>query len=340
MEPKIAPIHDWQPRGSTGWLRRDDGRRRYEDIRQLLPSVDNPTPLVRVRRVLPDGSVPLYLKLEWLNPFGSIKDRTAAYLLQGLEAAGLLAGRDIVEPSSGNTGIALAALAALAGRRLTVTIPDGVPDEKKLLLRMLGAEVWPTPDDLCPVDHPKDGAIALARSLAESDGGERFVMPNQYDNPDNVRAHYETTGPEIWHQTEGRVRSFIAGFGTCGTLTGVGRFLKEQDPEIKIVAVEPQKGHRLPGLKSFEEAKQPSILDWEVIDRVIRIDDEPAYETTKRLFREEGLIVGPSTGAVVAAAARLQEELDGVTVGVSPDSGLKYLSYFTELLGDEGRPQL
>ena len=123
--------------------------------------------------------------------------------------------------------------------------------EKKVLLRMLGAEVWPTPDDLCPIDHPKDGAIALARSLAESEGGKRYVMPNQYENPDNVRAHYETTGPEIWRQTEGRVRVFLAGYGTCGTITGVAKFLKEKDPSIRIVAVEPQKGHRLPGLKNF-----------------------------------------------------------------------------------------
>jgi cysteine synthase A/cysteine synthase B len=340
MEPQIASDDARESGERRGELGRDDARRCYEDVRQLLPSVDNPTPLVRVRRVLPDGAPPLYLKLEWLNPFGSIKDRTAAYLLCGLEEAGRLEGRELVEPSSGNTGIALAALAALAGRKLTITIPDGVPEEKKLLLRMLGAEVWPTPDDLCPVDHPKDGAIALARSLAESAGGERYVMPNQYDNPDNVRAHYETTGPEIWRQTDGRVRAFIAGFGTCGTLTGVGRYLKERDPAVRIIAVEPQKGHRLPGLKNFEEATQPSILDWDVIDRVVRVDDEPAYETTKRLFREEGLMVGPSTGAVVYAATRLRDEIDGIAVGVSPDSGLKYLSYFGELLGDEGTPQL
>jgi cysteine synthase len=141
---------------------------------------------------------------------------------------GELDGKRIVEPTSGNTGIALAALAAVMGIRISVTIPDGVPEEKKILLRMLGAEVWPTPDDLCPVNHPNDGAIALARAFVESEATrDQCVMPNQYDNPDNVRAHYETTGPEIWNQTEGRVRYFIAGFGTCGTLTGTARFLKE-----------------------------------------------------------------------------------------------------------------
>lgn len=311
---------------------------RYSDIRDLLPDVDHPTPLLRVARAVPETGVDVYLKLEWLNPFGSIKDRAASYLLAGLEREGLLDGKELVEASSGNTAIALAALAALAGTKLTVTIPDGVPEEKKVLLRMLGAEVWETPDDLCPVDHPKDGAIALARSLAASRGGERYVMPDQYNNTDNVLAHYETTGPEIWRQTEGRVRHFIAGFGTCGTITGVGRFLKEQDPSIRVIGIEPQPGHRIPGLKSFAEAKQPSILDWTVVDDVVRVDDEPAYEMTKRLHREEGLMVGPSTGAVVHAASQIQG--DGIAVGVSPDSSLKYTSYFAEILGDEGLPEV
>lgn len=311
--------------------------RRYDDIRQLLPDVDNPTPLVRLPHTS-TGALDLFLKLEWMNPFGSIKDRAAAYMLQALVDSGDLEGRELVEASSGNTAIALAALAALAGTRLTVTIPDGVPEEKKVLLRMLGAEVWETPDDLCPVDNPRDGAIALARSLAASEGGARYVMTNQYENDHNVRAHYETTGPEIWRQTEGRIRYFFAGFGTCGTITGVGRYLKERDPTVELVAVEPQPGHRLPGLKSFAEAKEPGILDRSVVDHVIRVDDEPAYATTRRLFREEGLIVGPSTGAIVHAAARFGADHHGVAVGVSPDGGQKYTSYFADLLGDEGIP--
>jgi cysteine synthase len=339
-QTNVRPIEKPVDSGTRDDLVTNPGLKRYTDIRELLPSVRNPTPLLRLSRSMPEGAFPFFLKLEWLNPFGSIKDRTAQFLLEGLHKRGELAGKDLVEPSSGNTGIALAALATLMGKKLTVTIPDGVPEEKKVLLRMLGAEVWPTPDDLCPVDHPKDGAIALARSIAGSAGGERFVMPNQYENQDNVRAHYETTGPEIWSQTEGQVRYFFAGFGTCGTLTGVGKFLKEQDSSIQIIAIEPQKGHRLPGLKNFEEAKQPPILDWKLVDEVIRVEDEPAYEVTKRLFREEGLIVGPSTGAIVHAASELGLEKDGVAVGVSPDGGLKYLSYFAELLGDEGTPRL
>jgi cysteine synthase len=310
--------------------------RRFDDVRQMLPDVDHPTPLVAVSRVLPGTGLDLFLKLEWLNPFGSIKDRAAAYMLEELLTD--LEDRELVEASSGNTAIALAALASLSGRHLTVTIPDGVPEEKKVLLRMLGAEVWETPDELCPVDNPRDGAIALARSLAASENGRRYVMAGQYDNPANVRAHYETTGPEIWRQTEGQVRYFFAGFGTCGTITGVGRYLKEQDPTIEVVAIEPQQGHRLPGLKSFAESKEPSILDRSVVDHVIQVDDAPAYAMTKRLFREEGLMVGPSTGAIVHAVAEFGASRHGVAVAVSPDGGQKYTSFFAEMLGEEGLP--
>ncbi|MFQ5808900.1 MAG: PLP-dependent cysteine synthase family protein [Armatimonadota bacterium] len=315
--------------------------RRYEDVRDLIGSPADPTPLVRVARIVPSTTFKVYLKLEWFNPFGSIKDRAAAYMLQGLEERGVLDGKELVEPTSGNTGIALAALAALMGRKLTVTIPDGVPEEKQILLRMLGAEVWPTPDDLCPVDHPKDGAIALAHSFVRGEARKgQYVMPNQYENRDNVRAHYETTGPEIWRQTEGEVRYFFAGYGTCGTLSGVGRYLKEQSPDVQVIAIEPQKGHRLPGLKNLQESKQPAILDPDVIDHVIRVDDEPAYAMTKRLFREEGLMVGPSTGAILHAAVEFGADREGLAVGVSPDSGLKYTSYFADMLGDEGTPSI
>jgi cysteine synthase len=315
--------------------------RRYDDIRQLIGSLDNPTPLVRINRVIAPALGPVFLKLEWFNPFGSIKDRTALYLLQGLVERGQLAGKQLVEATSGNTGIALAALAALAGVKITVTIPNVVPEEKKTLLRMLGAEVWPTPDDLCPVNHPKDGAIALAHSFVESEATKgKYVMPNQYENPDNVRAHYETTGPEIWKQTEGQVRYFVAGYGTCGTITGVAKFLKEQNPAIQVVAVEPTKGHRLPGLKNMCESKTPGILDPSLIDHVIRVEDEPAYAMTKRLFREEGLIVGPSTGAIVHAAGEFAREHEGLLVAISPDGGFKYASYFADILGDEGNPQV
>jgi cysteine synthase len=314
-------------------LTTDSRRRRYRDVRELIASPENPTPLVRLNRVLPAG-IDAYLKLEWFNPFGSVKDRTARALLEGMRQRDELRDQELVEATSGNTGIALAALAALEGLRLTVTIPAGVPEEKLVLLRMLGATVMPTPDELCPVDNPRDGAIALARAIAESPAhAGRYAMPNQYANPDNVRAHYETTGPEIWEQTEGKVRTFVAGYGTCGTITGVARFLKQRDPSIRIVAVEPRPGHRLPGLKNLEEARAPAILDRSVIDEVIRVDDGPAYRMAQRLFREEALIVGPSTGAIVQAIATLGDAA-GPIVGISPDGGQKYASFYADLVRD------
>ncbi|MFC2075449.1 PLP-dependent cysteine synthase family protein [candidate division KSB1 bacterium] len=319
------------------------GLRRYGNIRDLIASPQDPTPLLRLNQVVDPEATELYMKLEWFNPFGSIKDRAAKYILESLEREGKLDGRQLVEPTSGNMGIALAALAALKGIKLTVTVPEGVPEEKRIILRMLGAEVWATPDELCPVDHPKDGAIALAHSfvLGKANQG-RYLMPDQYANPDNVRAHYETTGPEIWDQTEGRVRYLFAGLGTCGTISGIGRFLKEKDPRIKIIGIEPQKGHKLPGLKNMQESKQPVIMDRTVIDEIVRIKDEPAYEMTKKLFREEGLVIGPSTGAVVQAAIEYVdgsgEVGGGVGVVISPDSGFKYTSYFDCILGEEGKP--
>jgi cysteine synthase len=330
-----------KPSGAEGRLDSNHALRRYDDIRELIANPTNPTPLVRLPRVVPQGDFELYVKLEWFNPFGSVKDRTALYLLKGMAERGELDGKNLVEPSSGNTGIALAALAALMGKKIVVTIPDGVPEEKKIILRMLGAEVWATPDDLCPINHPKDGAIALAQSFVQGAATKaHYAMPYQYENPDNVRAHYETTGPEIWKQTEGRVHYFLAGYGTCGTITGTGKYLKEQNPNIRVIAIEPQKGHKLPGLKNLEESKPPGILDPSVVDEVIRVNDEPAYAMTKRLFREEGLIVGPSTGAMVHAAIEFGKRHSGLAVAISPDGGFKYTSYFQDILGNEGLPQV
>ena len=209
------------------------------------------------------------------------------------------------------------------------------------LLRLLGAEVWPTPDDLCPIDHPKDGAIALARSFVTGEATkDRYVMPNQYENPDNVRAHYETTGPEIWDQTQGKVTHFFAGYGTCGTITGIAKFLKEKNRDVRVIAIEPEKGHRLYGLKNFEESRKPGILDESLVDRTVRVHDAPAYETAVRLAREESLLVGPSTGAIVWAA--LRENLPGEAVGVciSPDNAFKYTSFFADRIANDGVPDV
>jgi cysteine synthase len=315
----------------------DATRRVFDDVTELIGSRENPTPLVRVRRCVPEGGPEVWAKLEWMNPFGSVKDRTARALLDGLERDGRLAGRGLIEPTSGNTGIALAAMANLRRVPCSVTLPSGAPAEKLTLLRVLGAEVWKTPDDLCPIDHPKDGAIALARSFVNSESTrDRYVMPDQYSNPDNVAAHYQTTGPEIWDQTRGRVTHFLAGYGTCGTITGVARFLKERNPAVTVVAIEPEKGHRISGLKNFEESRKPVILDESLIDRTVRVSDADAYGTAIRLAREDALLVGPSTGAVVWAALNAPLPADAVAVCISPDSALKYASFFTDYLGTDG----
>ncbi len=314
--------------------------RRYDSIADLIGNRENPTPLVKVNRVNPNKDVGLFLKLEWFNPFGSIKDRTAKFLLEGLKKAGRLDGKQLVEPSSGNTGIALVGLANLLGIKTTITIPDAVPLEKQTILRLLGAEVWPTPDSLCPINHPKDGAIALAHSFVNSERTkDKYVMPNQYENPDNVKAHYETTGPEIWAQTEGKIDYFIAGYGTCGTISGVGRFLKDQNPAIKVIGVFPQKNHRIPGMKNFEESKKPGILDETVVDESITVADDPAYTMSIRLAREEGLIVGPSTGAIVQATLEYTKDRKGIAVAISPDNGFKYVSFFEDYVKQDGQPQ-
>ncbi|HEX9190973.1 MAG TPA: PLP-dependent cysteine synthase family protein [Candidatus Deferrimicrobiaceae bacterium] len=314
-------------------------RRVYDDVSQLIGSRENPTPLVRLRKLPTPGSGAIFAKLEWMNPFGSIKDRTARYLLEGLRRDGKLDGKRIVEPTSGNTGIAVAALANLLGVPCTITIPAGAPEEKIAMLHLLGAEVWPTPDDLCPIDHPKDGAIALARTFVTGESTrDQYVMPNQYENPDNVRAHYETTGPEIWVQTEGKVTHFFAGYGTCGTITGVAKFLKEQNPAVRIIAIEPEKGHRLSGLKNFQESRKPGILDESLIDSKVRVPDGPAYETAILLAREESLLVGPSTGAIVWAA--LQEKISpgGLAVCISPDNAFKYATHYAPYVANDGIP--
>lgn len=224
----------------------DHQRRVYADVTQLIASPQNPSPLVRVNRLNPNPGFPVYLKLERYNPFGSVKDRIALEMLKGLDVA----GRTIVEPSSGNTGIALACIANAMGMPIEIAVPERVPEEKKVMLRFLGAGVTETDDALCPL-FPSEGARGLVNALLLSPATrESYVSPNQYENELNVKAHYQGTGPEIWQQTEGGVTHFFAAFGTCGTITGVGRYLKEQNPGVRIIGIEPTSAdHRLPGMK-------------------------------------------------------------------------------------------
>ncbi len=310
-------------------LGNDSRLRRYDDLRDMIGDAANPTPIVALRRLAPSG-VQLYVKLEWMNPFGSIKDRTAKWMLEGLERRGELGDRTIVEPTSGNTGIALAAMAALMGRRMAVTVPWDLSPEKDALLRILGAEVIRTPKESGSGRHPMDEAIDMAEEMAS--GSDEYVMPNQYDNPDNVRAHCESTGPEIWEQTGGAVRYYFAGFGTTGTVVGTGTYLKERDPDVRVVAIEPVAGHHISGLKNLQETAVPGILDRSVVDDVVHVDDEETNEMMRRIYGEEALIVGPSSAAILAGALRYLEGKEGVAVAISPDSGQKACSYLAQIM--------
>lgn len=312
----------------------------YESIVDLIANPENPTPMVKVsERVNPNADLKIYLKLERYNPFGSIKDRIALSMLKGIE---INEGQSLAEPSSGNTGIALAALANARGIPIEIAVPQGIPDEKKTILRLLGVQtLWEADDSLCPL-FPNEGARGLVSAMLRSKGGEKYVSPNQYENQLNVQAHYENTGPEIWEQTAGLVDYFFAGFGTCGTLTGVGKYLKEKKPSVKIVGIEPATtDHNLPGMKRISDLAEdlvPKILDKSVIDDVVAVSDEDAYQTGIRLAREEGILVGPTTGAILYASLQYAKESKGLAVVISPDDAFKYMSFYKPYVKDQGRP--
>ena len=215
----------------------------YNDIFEMLPSEENPSPLVRINRMNPSPEFELYAKLEWLNPFGSVKDRAAWAMLRELEEKGEVGhGRGLVEPTSGNTGISLAAMAKARGHHLRAVVPNKVPLEKKVLLKIAGAELDVVNDELCPSPGMGEGSINLAKTHAKA-SRDRYVMPNQYENDANYLAHYESTGPEIWKQTNGDVTHFLTGCGTGGTITGTATFLKEKNQNIRIIAIQAQKNH-------------------------------------------------------------------------------------------------
>jgi len=299
----------------------------YENILQTLPSQDNPTPMVRVNRLNPSSDFVLYAKLEWLNPFGSIKDRAAAYLIRDLERhGGLSERRGIVEPTSGNTGISLAAMCAALGYRMRAVVPNRVPLEKKVLLRIAGAELDVVNDDVCPSPGMGEGSINLAKTYARAQA-DKYVMPNQYENEENIRAHYETTGPEIWRQTEGRLTHLFLSLGTCGTVTGCGRFLKERNPNMRIVAVQPSEGHDVPGLRNVGQLDVTKLYDPSLIDEILEIEYELAYGRALDLARSEGLLAGPSSGLILEGARRvIERDRVGVGVMICPDNVFKYVS--------------
>jgi len=318
-------------------LTSDPRARVFDSIIDLIPNPDQPTPLVRLsERINPNPDFPIYLKLEGGNPFGSIKDRVAKQLLQGTPVG---PGQSLIEPSSGNTGIALAALANARGIPIEIAVPERVPEEKKAVLRLLGVKLWEADDDLCPI-YPTEGARGLVKSMVESAAFEgRYVSPNQYENLLNVQAHYDTTGPEIWRQTAGEVDHFFAGYGTCGTITGVGGRLKKENPAVRIIAVEPANTeHNLPGMKrvtGLPEELMPKILDSSLVDETVPVSDEDAYRTGILVARKDGILVGPTTGAILSVALSFAARGSGLAVVVAPDDAFKYLSSYAAYLEDE-----
>ncbi len=309
-------------------------QRVYDSIVDLIANPDNPTPMVRLsERYNPAPGFDLFIKLESFNPFGSIKDRTALYLLRGTHLA---EGQVLAEPTAGNTGIALAALSNAQGTPIELAVPEATPEEKKILLRFLGAELLEVEDELCPL-FPTEGARGVVKSMVESAAfGGKYVSPNQYENELNVDAHYHTTGPEIWNQTGGDIDYFFAAFGTCGTITGVGRYLKERNPDIKIIGIEPtSRNHKLSGIKKISNLPdefKPKILDYSLIDDIIAVSDRDAFEASIHLARTEGIMVGPTTGALLHAAKQTGATASGRAVVISPDGATKYVSAYAEYL--------
>jgi cysteine synthase len=299
----------------------------YDDVLGLLPGRENPTPLVRINRLNPVPGFQLFAKLEWMNPFGSVKDRAAACMLRDLMDRGELSEeRGVVEPTSGNTGISMAALAAVLGFRMRAVVPDRVPMEKKVLLRIAGAELDVVSDALCPSPGLGEGSINLAKTRARAEEA-RYTLPNQYENELNERAHYETTGPEIWSQTEGRVTHLFVTLGTCGTAMGCSRYLKERNPAVRVIAVQPSAGHDIPGLRNLSELGVSRLFDPARLDEVLEVDYEQAYARALDLARREGLLAGPSSGLVLEGARRVaQEARTGFGVMIFPDNVFKYVS--------------
>jgi cysteine synthase B len=289
---------------------------RYEDI---LDAIGH-TPIVEIPRMSPNPAVRLFGKLEMVNPTGSVKDRVAKYLVEDLERRGLLGPESIIlEPTSGNTGIALAMIGRRKGYRVALVMPDNVTNERRQMAALFGAEVIDSPGAL-----GSNGAIALAKHLVAKD--ERFVMPYQYGNPANIQAHYETTGPEVLADCP-EVDVFVAGLGTSGTLMGVARYMREAKAGVRIVAAEPLPGEAVQGLRSLDEGFVPEILDPSLLDAKYLVSNRDAIAALRDLVFREGIFAGPSSGAVLVAAAREAKQMTGGSiVALLPDGGWKYLS--------------
>ncbi len=288
----------------------------------LLDLIGN-TPLIKLANLVANPRVEIYGKAEWANPGGSVKDRPALnMILEGERSGALTRDKTIIDATSGNTGIAYAMIAAARGYRVKLCLPKNASEERKRILEAYGAELVLT-DPLAG----SDGAILAVREIVAAEP-DRYFYPDQYNNPANWRAHYETTGVEIFEQTGGRVTHFVAGLGTSGTFVGAGRRLRELKPEVKLISMQPDSPfHGLEGLKHMETAIVPGIYDPELADEEIEVNTEEAHEMVKRLARREGWFVGISSGANVVAAMRVAERIDeGVIVTILCDDASKYLS--------------
>ncbi len=289
----------------------------------ILQAIGN-TPMVRIGKLT---SAPIYAKAEFLNPGGSIKDRVALHMIETAERDGRLTPDSIiVEPTSGNTGIGLAFVGVQKGYRVRIVMPENMSEERKKIIRAFGGELV-----LTPADKSLTGAIEKAEELERED--PRVFVPQQFENPANPEIHYLTTAKEIWEQMEGKVAAFVAGVGSGGTLAGVGKFLKEKRRDIHLVAVEPKNSSAIlgdePGLHQIQgigDGFVPKILDVSIIDDVVTVSDEDAIETTRRLARDEGLLVGTSSGANIWAAMEISRQIGGNIVTVLPDRAERYFS--------------
>jgi S-sulfo-L-cysteine synthase (O-acetyl-L-serine-dependent) len=276
------------------------------------------TPLVRLQRINPHAGVTILVKLEGNNPAGSVKDRPALNLILAAEASGRLPpGARLIEATSGNTGIALAMVAATKGYRMRLIMPSNMSQERRAAMQAYGAE-------LVLVDNGMEGARDLAQAMAAK--GEGLVL-DQFNNPANPQAHYQSTGPEIWRQSGEAITHFVSAMGTTGTIMGVSRYLKEQNPAVQVVGLQPAEGSQIPGIRRWPAAYQPAIFEPERVDRVLDITQAEALATMRRLAREEGICCGVSSGGAVAGALRVAAELEqGVIVAIICDRGDRYLS--------------